>query len=126
MILHADAVAEDGAARVRRCGIHRDDTDGPIFFSIVVRQLIDQRALAGTRSTSQADYAGFAGVREQSLEQVEGAGRAVFDGGDGAGQRSCITGAQALNQGLGIVVQTDQCKAATGDLEPAFLRRSEL
>ena len=41
MILHADAVAQNCAARVGTCRINGNDADCAIFLAIVPRQLID-------------------------------------------------------------------------------------
>ena len=67
MILHADAVAKNRAARVGTGWIDRDDADAAVlllFMAIVLGKLIDQRALARSGRASQANGAGVAGIRE--------------------------------------------------------------
>jgi hypothetical protein len=48
---------------------------------------------------------------KQSLEQIGPSGRAILDSADGASQGESVAGAQAVNPGLDVGIQTDQCKA---------------
>lgn len=93
MFLHANAIAENRAARIRAGRVDSNDSYGVTIFSKMPRHVIDERALAGTWRAGKADHAGFAGVREQSLEQIGPTGRTVFDDGDGAGEGAGIAGA---------------------------------
>ena len=112
MILHADAVSENRSARVRTRGIHSDDSDSAVFFAVVPRQLIDQRALPRSRSTSHTDDTGFAGVRKQGLEQIGPPGRTILNRADGARERPGISRAHRLNHFLKAIVQTNSVKQA--------------
>ena len=69
MLLHADAIAQNRASRVRAGGIHRNDAHRAVLLAIVARQLIDQRALARARRTSEAEYACMSTVRKKNLKQ---------------------------------------------------------
>ncbi len=111
VVLHADAVAEDGAAGVRAGGIDGDDADGLILLAIVLGQLVDQRALASAGRAGESEDAGVAGLRKRGFEQIGPAGGAVLDGGDGAGEGERIAGAKAVEPGLEVRGSKSQCKA---------------
>ena len=111
MILHANAVAQDGAAGVRAGGIDGDDPNRAIIFPIMQRQLVDQRTLAGTGRTSQADDPCTPSVRKKGFQQLRPFRGAVLHRADGPGERARITCAQALYPLLHFVIQTVQCKA---------------
>ncbi len=100
MILHADAVAQNRSAGVRTGRVHGDDADGLVVLAVVLGQLVDQRALAGSRRARQTENARMAGVGEESLEQFRPAGAAILDGGDGAGEGAGVAGAKTRNQRL--------------------------
>ena len=63
---------------------------------ILARELIDQRAFAGSGGAGESDDAGVAGVRKKSFEQIGPSGRVVLDGGDGAGEGAGIAGAEGI------------------------------
>ena len=64
MRLHADAIAEDGAAAEWAGGIDGDDADGLVLLAIGVRDLIDQRALARAGRAGEAQQQGIAAMRK--------------------------------------------------------------
>jgi hypothetical protein len=76
----------------------------------VLGELVDERTLAGAGGAGESEDAGLAAVREERLEQVGGIGRAILDRADGTRERAGVAGAQALNPGLEVGVQTLQCK----------------
>ena len=94
MILHTDTVAQNRPAGVRAGRVDRDDSDGLLLLAIVLGELIDQRALARSRRSSQTDHSRLAGVREERLEQIGTAGSAILDCRDGASERADVAGAQ--------------------------------
>ena len=67
---HADAVAEDGAARHRARGVDGDDADGLALRAQVLRVGVDERRLAGARRTREADDEGVPQVRLHGLQQA--------------------------------------------------------
>jgi hypothetical protein len=67
MLLHSNAVAENGATSVRTGGIDGDDADSLAGFAIKPRELINKRALARAGGAGEPDDTGFSGVREQNL-----------------------------------------------------------
>ena len=92
VILHADAVAQNGAAGVRAGRVDGDDAQSLPFTPIMLCELIDQRALPRSRWAREAKDAGPAAMREQRLQQVSRVRPAVFDGADGASQGACVAG----------------------------------
>ena len=64
VLLHADAVAQDGAARVRTTGIHGDHRDRLPFLADQTCELIAQRTLAGARRTGDANDKSSPGMRK--------------------------------------------------------------
>jgi hypothetical protein len=94
MLLHADAVAQNRSACVRTGGINRDDADRAFFLTVVVGQLIDQRALTRPRRTGESKYPRLSAVGKKCLEQFGPARRTVFDRADGPGK-----GARNINSG---------------------------
>ena len=70
MILHANAVSENRPARIRTRRINRDDADRLLLFAILFGELIDERALARSRSASEPDDARLATMREECFEQL--------------------------------------------------------
>lgn len=113
-LLKADTVAEDGAAGEGTGGIDGDDADGFAGRAIVGGEAIDEGALAGSGRASDADADGSAsslargpgraaGVPEARGEHGEGFRRAVFDERDGAGQRTRVAMAEALDEAADFV-----------------------
>src|SRR5437868_650510 len=97
MILHANAVAENCASGVRTGGIDRDDASRASLLAVELRELVDQRALAGAGRTRKSEHAGLAGVGKQCFEQFRVASRAILDRTDDARQGTGITGTQPSN-----------------------------
>jgi len=114
MTLHADAVAQNRASGVRAGGIDRDDSDSAIFFAVKLRKLIDQRALAPTRRTSESDGARVATVSKEGFKQVKPTRAVVLDGRNSAGEGAGIAGAKLLNPWLEFGIQTSKCKTNEG------------
>lgn len=118
MLLHADAVAENRSACVRTGGINRDDADRAFFLTVVVGQLIDQRALTRPRRTGESKYPRLSAVGKKCLEQFGPARRTVFDRADGPGKGARIAGAKLVNPLLDFCFQDVQCKAGGDNWEP--------
>src|SRR5512147_2164915 len=97
MRTHANAVAENCAARVRTGWINSDDSDRLALLAILARELVDQRALPCARCAGESDHAGTSGVREQGLQQVRRLRRAIFDGSNGARQGTRISREDFVN-----------------------------
>ena len=97
MLLHANAVAENRAAGVGTGRIDGDDAHGAILPAINAGELIDERALACSGRASQAEDAGFAGMREESLEKIGPSWGAVLDGRDGSCQGAGIAGPKRVD-----------------------------
>ena len=68
MALHADAIAENGAAGVRAGGIDGDDSDFLAGFAIVSGEAVDERAFAGAGSASDSGEIGRSSVWKKKLE----------------------------------------------------------
>src|SRR5579864_8705635 len=100
MGLHADAIAQDGAAGVRAGGIDGDDADGALLLAVLAGELVDQRALAGAGSAGHPDHARLPAEGEHGFEDSNGFRPPVFNGADGPGQSAHIAGANALDPGL--------------------------
>jgi hypothetical protein len=77
--LHADAIAEDGAARERRGRIDAHDTDALAGGTIVRDQRVDDGGLAGAGVAGDADDVRVAGLREQRLQLGERGGDAIVE-----------------------------------------------
>src|SRR5690606_20365799 len=67
MLLHANAVAEDGASRKRTCRIDRDHSDPHPFFTDGGNERSDKRALSGSGRTGDSDRIGPPSVRVEAL-----------------------------------------------------------
>jgi hypothetical protein len=92
VLLHADTVAEQGAAGVGAAGIDGDDGGALPRPAQPPQQPIGERALAGAGRAGDADDESAAGVGEERAEQLFMSGRAVLDGGGGAGQGPAVAG----------------------------------
>src|SRR5258705_4681680 len=103
VVLHADAIAENGAAGVGTGRVDGDDAQRLFLFSIEARELIDERALPRSRRAGKTQYAGLAAEREKSFQQFGRLRAADFDNADGTNPDSRVAGAQALYPGLDMV-----------------------
>ena len=101
MLLHADAVAEDGAVGERAGGIDGDDADGAGLAAEVGGDLIDKGAFAGAGRAGDAENEGAASVGEQGGDELAGGWCLVFDGGGGAGEGTGVAGEDAVEEGGG-------------------------
>ena len=66
---------------------------GILRLSIQLGELIDQRTLARSGRSGDADGQRFARVREKFFEQLDPAGCMILDGGNSARERTRIAGA---------------------------------
>jgi hypothetical protein len=85
MLLHANAVAKDCATGVGTGWIDGDNAERVFLFAIMLGQLIDKSAFAGSGSPCDTYSQGFARVREQFFEQLNPSGCVVLDGRNSAG-----------------------------------------
>ncbi len=86
--LHADAVAEEGAAGAHAGGVDGDDGDGEAGGADGGEELIGKGALAGAGGTGDADDKRAAGGREA------GDGLTGFGEGAGTGQGAAVAGVE--------------------------------
>src|SRR5258708_8764787 len=99
-VAHPDAVAEDRAAGERARRVDRDDGDAVVALAVLGREARDERALAATGRTGDADDAGLARQRVQLAQHVRAAGLVVLDDREQARDAALITGARAREQRL--------------------------
>ena len=90
MLLHANAVAQNRAARVRTAGIHRNHADGLPFRANQARKLIAQSALTRPGGPGDAENQRAAGMRKKLAQQRLGFGTAILDPRRGASQRAQV------------------------------------
>src|SRR5690606_33947315 len=69
-LVHAHAVAEDGAARQRAGGIDRKDSDRAALREAALREAGDQAALARAGRAGDADAEGCARDRRRRAEDI--------------------------------------------------------
>ena len=72
---HADAIAEDRAARVRARRIDRDDADSMPARAVRFDEAIAEGRLAGARVARHPEHPGLARVRPERLEELAARGR---------------------------------------------------
>jgi hypothetical protein len=92
--LHADAVAEDGAARERGVRVGGQHGDGPVLLAQQGDDRVDQRRLARPRSARETGDAGIsAGVAQRFLNRPN-RGITSLDQGDRLGQGANVAGSE--------------------------------
>jgi hypothetical protein len=104
MLLHANAIAQNGAAGIGAGGINRDNSDCSAFLAIVTSQLVYKRALTRARRTGQAQDARVSAVGEKLLEQIGPPRRTILDGADGTRESARITAAKLIDHGVDVLV----------------------
>ena len=90
MALHADAIAEHRAARVRARRIDRYDADGQSLRANNGREPIDERALSRARRAGDADDVRAPGSRIKRLGERRRGRLIVFHDGDSTRERAPI------------------------------------
>ena len=98
MRLHADTVAEDGAAAERTGWIDGDDTDGLAGAAELDDQAVDERALARAGRSGNANEIRAARVSEEPPDELGSLGRLVLDETDRAGHCARVALENALRQ----------------------------
>ena len=78
MVLHANAIAQNGAAAVWAGGINGNDSDPLVLAAIKLGQLIDEGALPCSGRTCEAYGECGAGMRKQFLQQSDPPRRVVL------------------------------------------------
>src|SRR5690606_26972154 len=97
-VLHADAVAEDGAVREGRRGVDGDDPDSATALPLLAGQCTDEGGLAGAGGTGDADGMRVAGARVERCLDLAAGRRVRLDERDRAGQCPPVTTDDALDQ----------------------------
>jgi hypothetical protein len=122
MILHADTIPQNRPARVRACGIDRNDPYGAILLAIMLGQLVNQGALARTRRTGQTQNPGPSRLWKQRFQQFRPARRAVLDDADRPRQSPRIAGTKLLNPWLEVEAQSVSVKQAMKRMKSRLFR----
>src|SRR5580704_16895712 len=97
MPLHAHAIAKNCAAGEWARRVHCNDADRFLLAAIMPGHTIDKRALARPWSTRYADKIRVDGVGKQLAQNLFRFARAIFNRGNGAGNRTHITRANLLS-----------------------------
>src|SRR5437660_10324437 len=96
--LHANAVAQDRAARKGRVGVGRQDRDRPFLLTQQRHHGIDQRRLAGARCAREAGHPWRASLGAKRCFEVAYRRVAALDEGDRPGQGAHVAGEELLQQ----------------------------
>src|ERR1019366_8705871 len=91
-------------------------------FAIVLRQLIDQRALARSWGAGQTDDSCLARIRKERLEQLRPTCRAVLGRRYGASQRAGVAGTELADRSLDVLIQTVSVKQRKDERKPMLGR----
>ncbi|WBL36171.1 hypothetical protein O0235_00690 [Tepidiforma flava] len=110
-VLHADAVAEEGAVGEGAGGIDGDDGDGLAAAAKFGCERAGESALSGAGAAGDADDVGAAGVREEGADVIAAFEGAVFDAGDDAGERAAVAREEALDEL--VHVTSSRCRRRT-------------
>jgi hypothetical protein len=94
--LHADAIAQHGAAAIRAGRIDRQDADGASGLAQLGGEPVDERALAGPGRPGNADQVRASGLGEDPADEGGGFRSFVFDEGNRAGDGAGVAGADAI------------------------------
>src|SRR5271157_504010 len=105
MRLHANAVAQNCTATERAGRIDGYDADGLPLLAIFARNLVHQRALPSARRSGEAEEHSVTAVGKERLEQLRGFGCAVFDGRNGARERTQFSCTNSADKFLGVAVR---------------------
>ena len=114
---HANAVAENGAARNRARWIDRDDADGAALLSELRDDGVDERRLARPRRTRETDDESVTEMRLQRPQKRRGRGGQPFEFRDHAGDGAPLALAHAVDRAGHIGVRNAR------DGHPCFLIR---
>ena len=123
MLLHADAVAQNGAAGEGAGGVHGDNADGLALLAGVRRQPVSEGALAGARRPGDADAVGAPKRGGDALHDVRDGGALSFHRRDEPCQCPLIPGEHFFHQFHGHArPQTGllTCRAALRPLRRVF------
>ena len=92
MILHTDAIAENGAMGIRAAWVDSDNADGLSVAPQNLRELIHQSALPCPRRARDAYDQGSPGARKQAGDEIAAGARLALDQTGGASQRPRVAG----------------------------------
>ena len=102
MLLHADAIPQNGSSRDRARGIDRQNRHLHVLTTVSGHKLSDQSALAGPGEAGNADHFGLRIRRLQSFQQGSAVGVLIFDQRDQARHTARIAGLDPFCQSLKI------------------------
>src|SRR5271157_796799 len=105
MRLHANAVAQNCAATERAGRIDGYDADGLPLLAVLACYLVNQRALASTGRSGEAEEHSVTAVGKERLEQLRGFGCAVFDGRNGARESAQLPCTNSADKFLDVAVR---------------------
>ena len=100
VLLHANAVPEDGAAAEGAARIDRDDADGAPPLAVLGDEAVGQGALAHAGRAGDPQDRGPAGAREDRGDDVLALARPLLHEGDGARQGERIAGGEGGRQAV--------------------------
>jgi len=96
--LHADAVAQDGAAAERARRVDGDDSDAAVGATQMRRQPVDQGRLAGPGRAGDPDHVCAARMRKDAAHDLRDRGRPSLDEGHQARERRSLTREHAVHE----------------------------
>jgi hypothetical protein len=103
VVLHPDAIAQQGAARERRRGIHGQHRDRPPGAAPGGDELVGQRRLADPRRAGDADHLGLPRVGVEATDDLAQAlVGAVLDARERPGEGATLTSQQPLDELRGL------------------------
>src|SRR5258708_39326559 len=100
MSLHANAVAQNRAARKWTCRIHREHPHVLLCPPVVRSQAIHERAFPSARRAGDSRQISLSSVRENAAEDFFRFVLMVFNGGDGAGNGADVAREDLLDPGV--------------------------
>ena len=98
VVLHADAIPEDGAAAERTRGIDGDHADRLVGCAQLADEAIDQRRFAGAGRAGDSERVGASEPRVDPRHDRGDVAGLVLDAGHQLRERDAIAGEHALDQ----------------------------
>ena len=90
-VVHADAVAQNGAAGKGACGVDGDDADGFPALAVFLGNLVRHGAFARTRRAGNAQYIGMSRMGIERLHNVRRRRAFILDRRDGTREREAVS-----------------------------------
>ncbi len=98
VLLHPDAISQDGSAGVGAGGVDGNHSDGRLLRAIPASKPIDQRALTGARRAGHADAHRGAAIGKAAGKNLPRGRCVIFHQRNGPRQRAYVSLAHARNQ----------------------------